>query len=197
MVIKASEIGKLLVERNMLRFGDFLLTSGKASSIYVDLRQLPSFPEEFKLLAGELSINISEKDAGICGVAVGGLPLATAVAMILLRPLVYVRKEKKEHGTMSRLEGVVDRSEYIVIDDVATTGGSLLRAVKAVREKGAEVRDAWVVVDRIQGAKESLGEEGVNLNSLATLPDIVRSIYNDLSKKEKIYASMYLKEVRY
>ncbi len=197
MVMGANELGKLLVRRNMLRFGDFLLTSGKRSTIYVDLRPLPSFPEEFKLLAAELSTEISEKDAGICGVAVGGLPLATAVAMILSRPLIYVRKEKKEHGTMSKLEGVINRSEYVVIDDVATTGGSLLRAVRAVRERGVEVRNAWVVVDRIQGAKESLEEEGVRLNSLANLPDIVRSIYDDLSEKEKIYASEYLKEVGY
>ncbi len=195
--MKASELGKLLTRRSMLRFGDFLLTSRKRSSIYVDLRPLPSFPEEFKMLADELSSNIGEENAGICGVAVGGLPLATAVAMMLSKPLIYVRKEKKEHGTMSRLEGVVNRNEYVVIDDVATTGGSLLRAVRAVRERGAEVRNAWVVVDRVQGARESLEEEGVKLNSLATLPDIVRSIYEDLSEEEKIYASKYLREVGY
>ncbi len=197
MVMKADEIGKLLIRRKMLRFGDFLLTSGKRSSIYVDLRPLPSFPEEFRLLAEEISDGIGEGDAGICGVAVGGLPLATAVSMILSRPLIYVRKEKKEHGTMSKLEGEVNMERYVVIDDVATTGGSLLRAVRTVRERGADVVDAWVVIDRVQGARESLEKEGVRLNSLATLPDIVRAIYEDLSDKERSYASRYLMEVRY
>ncbi len=191
----SAELGRLLVSKGMLKFGDFLLTSGKRSSIYVDLRPLPSFPDEFWLISKELSRRITKGEEGLCGVAVGGLPLATAVALLTSKPLVYVRKERKEHGTMSRLEGVISRETYIILDDVATTGGSLLRAVEAVKEAGAEVREAWVIVDRLQGARETLENVGVKLNSLATLPSVVRSVYEHLSEEERVYASKYLEEV--
>lgn len=190
-----TDLAKLLVERDMLKFGEFVLTSGQKSTIYVDLRPLPSFPREFRALAEELSRRIGE--GGICGVAIGGLPLATAVAMITSRPLIYVRKERKEHGTMSRLEGVVGERTYVAIDDVATTGGSLLMAVEAVRGAGAEVEEAWVIIDRLQGAKEELEKAGVRLNSVATLPEIVRSILDHLSEEERTYAESYLEEVGY
>ena len=195
--MESAELGAILLRRGMLKFGDFLLTSGRRSTIYVDLRPLPSFPEEFREISEELARRIGIGDGGICGVAVGGLPLATAVAMLASKPMIYVRKERKEHGTMSRMEGVVSEREYVVIDDVATTGGSLRRAVEAVREAGAEVEEAWVVVDRLQGAREALKELGVELRSIATLPDIVRSVLPHLPPEERRYAEIYLEEVGY
>ena len=84
----------------------------------------------------------------------------------------------------------------MVIDDVATTGGSLLRAIRSVREAGAEVKEAWVVIDRLQGARESLREEDVVLRSMATLPEIVRLLLESLSEEERGYALSYLEEVR-
>ncbi|MDK2384209.1 MAG: orotate phosphoribosyltransferase [Candidatus Korarchaeota archaeon] len=193
--MESAELGLILVRRGMLKFGDFLLTSGRRSTIYVDLRPLPSFPEEFRAISEDLAGRMGK--GGICGVAVGGLPLATAVALLTSKPLIYIRKERKEHGTMSKMEGVVSEREYVVIDDVATTGGSLRRAVEAVREAGAEVSEAWVVVDRLQGARESLKELGVGLRSIATLPDIVRSVLPILSPEERKYAETYLEEVGY
>ncbi len=197
--MEAAELGSILLRKGMLKFGDFLLTSGRRSTIYVDLRPLPSFPEEFREISEELAgrIGTGDGDGGICGVAVGGLPLATAVAMLASKPLIYVRRERKEHGTMSRMEGVVSEREYVVIDDVATTGGSLRRAVEAVREAGAEVEEAWVVVDRLQGAREALKELGVDLRSIATLPDMVRSVLPHLPPEERRYAEIYLEEVGY
>lgn len=189
------ELARLLLEKGMLKFGDFLLTSGYKSTVYVDLRPLPSFPREFRALAEELSRRIGK--GGLCGVAIGGLPLATAVAMITSRPLIYVRKERKEHGTKGRLEGMISERTYVVVDDVATTGSSLLRAIKAVREGGAEVEEAWVVIDRLQGAREALEREGVELKSLATLPDVVKPILDYLTKEERAYAESYLEEVVY
>ncbi|MEM2730243.1 MAG: phosphoribosyltransferase family protein, partial [Candidatus Korarchaeum sp.] len=120
----AYELGMLLLSKGMLRFGDFTLTSGRKSNIYVDLRPLPSFPDEFTSITEEIVRRIGDGEFGICGVAVGGLPLATAIAMRLRKPLIYVRKERKEHGTEGLLEGFLNRRSYLVVDDVATTGGS-------------------------------------------------------------------------
>lgn len=191
----AYELGRLLLSRGMLRFGDFTLTSGRRSSIYVDLRPLPSFPHEFLSVAEEIARRIREGDFGICGVAVGGLPLATAVSLSLRKPLIYVRKERKEHGTEGLLEGFIDRRSYVVIDDVATTGGSIIHAAKAVRSYGSDVREAWVVIDRMQGAAESLRSEGIELRSLATLPEIVEVLMDSLSEEEREHALRYLREV--
>ena len=190
----AHELGIILISRGMLKFGEFTLTSGKKSNIYVDLRPLPSFPEEFMKIATEMSKRMNG-DFGICGVAVGGLPLATAVAIISRRPLIYVRKEKKEHGTESLLEGSLNMRSYVIIDDVATTGGSILNAARIVRNYGSDVKEAWVVVDRMQGAAESLKEEGIELKSLATLPDIVKLVLDSLPERERSYALKYLGEV--
>jgi orotate phosphoribosyltransferase len=84
---------------------------------------------------------------------------------------------------------------YVIIDDVATTGGSILNAARIVRNYGPDVKEAWVVVDRMQGAAESLKEEGIELKSLATLPDIVKLVLDSLPERERSYALKYLGEV--
>ncbi|MEM1520797.1 MAG: orotate phosphoribosyltransferase [Candidatus Korarchaeum sp.] len=191
----AYELGMLLLSKGMLRFGDFTLTSGRKSNIYVDLRPLPSFPDEFTSITEEIVRRIGDGEFGICGVAVGGLPLATAIAMRLRKPLIYVRKERKEHGTEGLLEGFLNRRSYLVVDDVATTGGSISHAARIVRGHGSEVREAWVVVDRMQGAAENLRSEGIELRSLATLPEIVSMLIDSLSDEEREHALRYLREV--
>ncbi|MEM2219500.1 MAG: orotate phosphoribosyltransferase [Candidatus Korarchaeum sp.] len=191
----AYELGMLLLSKGMLRFGDFTLTSGRKSNIYVDLRPLPSFPDEFTSITEEIVRRIGDGEFGICGVAVGGLPLATAIAMRLRKPLIYVRKERKEHGTEGLLEGFLNRKSYLVVDDVATTGGSISHAARIVRGHGSEVREAWVVVDRMQGAAENLRSEGIELRSLATLPEIVSMLIDSLSDEEREHALRYLREV--
>ncbi|MEM2729374.1 MAG: phosphoribosyltransferase family protein, partial [Candidatus Korarchaeum sp.] len=109
--------------------------------------------------------------------------------------LIYVRKERKEHGTEGLLEGFLNRKSYLVVDDVATTGGSISHAARIVRGHGSEVREAWVVVDRMQGAAENLRSEGIELRSLATLPEIVSMLIDSLSDEEREHALRYLREV--
>ncbi|HFC49558.1 MAG TPA: orotate phosphoribosyltransferase, partial [Thermofilum sp.] len=90
------------------------------------------------------------------------------------KPLIYVRKERKEHGTKKIIEGdFKPGAKVLVVDDVATTGGSILRAVNALRSAGLVVEHALVVVDRLEGAEEALSRVGVRLFSLVTLKDLV------------------------
>ncbi len=104
----------------------------------------------------------------------GGLPLATGVALRLGRPLIYVRKDRKDHGTMKQLEGDYNQGQRVLlIDDVATTGGSLIEAARILRSSGLEVAEALVVVDREEGAREALRSEGIELYSLTTLKRIL------------------------
>jgi orotate phosphoribosyltransferase len=105
--------------------------------------------------------------------ALGAVPLAVAVALETNRPFVMVRKEPKDHGTKELIEGDVSPGEtFIIVEDVATTGGSTLKVVSALREVGANVSRAVVVVDRQEGAREMLTEHGIELISLFTVKDL-------------------------
>ncbi|MBN1677982.1 MAG: orotate phosphoribosyltransferase, partial [Candidatus Thermoplasmatota archaeon] len=112
-------------------------------------------------------------DAKIAGMALGAVPLTVAVALETNMPFVMVRNEPKDHGTKELVEGDVNPGEkFVIVEDVATTGGSTLRVVSALRQKGANVSKAVVVVDREEGATEMLKEHGIELVSLFKVKDL-------------------------
>lgn len=179
MDLKVGEIAELLYETGCIKFGVFKLSSGKVSSIYVDLRILSSFPKEFKTIVKLSSQIINRVNFDIiAGVAVGGLPLATAIAYELNKPLIYVRKTVKDHGTGRLVEGVIRKGvKALIVDDVATTGNSLVRTINILRENGAKIDHAFVVIDREQGSREKLRKMGIELLSLATLREVIKELY--------------------
>ncbi len=159
-----------------VKTGKFVLSSGRESDIYIDLRMVPSYPRVFKLILSSLYqvlYPLSGEIEGIIGVATGGLPWASGLALLAGLPLGYVRQERKEHGRGRLVETALSQgSRLIVVDDVATTGGSIERAVMALRSEGYDVRDAVVVVDREEGASERLASIGVRLWSVLKMRDI-------------------------
>lgn len=168
-------LGRLARERRALLRGDFTLSSGRRSGIYVDLRRLlgdgHAFLAALTLLQAFLSRELEEADY-IIGVATAGIPWATALALLSGKPMLYVRSVAKAHGTESRVEGGEPRGSCLVIDDVATTGNSLARAIKALECKCARI-SAAVLVDREEGAYERLASMGVTLRALLTLKELV------------------------
>lgn len=175
------ELAKLLYEAGCIKIGDFTLSSGLRSPIYINLKSLPSHPRAFKRVVRMLVAAIRNRDFdAVCGLALGGVPLATAVAYEMGKPLLYVRKEEKGHGLKTLIEGEPrDGIEAVLVDDVATTGGTLARGVRVLREHGIEVKEAIVVVDRLQGARETLRDLGVGLSSLITLPQLVEVLHSE------------------
>lgn len=169
---------EILKRANCIKLGRFVLSSGGESTIYIDLRSILSHPREFRALA-ELSTTAIRglRFDILAGVESSGIPLATALALLLEKPMIYVRKEAKAHGTRRLIEGDFRPGlRALLIDDVATTGSSLERAVSALRSEGLEVEDAFVVVDRGEGARERLAALGVRLTSMITLSQLLSSL---------------------
>lgn len=174
-------VAEILVRVGAFKVGEFRLSSGGVSRYYIDVRRVwgnPLHSERLVSLAAA-AVRILGLDFDvIAGVATGGIPLASMLALRLGAPLAYVRAERKDHGLGKLVEGAsVEGARVLVIDDVATTGGSIERATAVIRAGGGIVEDALVVVDRGEGAKERLERAGVRLWSLTTLKNIIE--YNE------------------
>lgn len=173
------DLSLLLFENRLIKIGSFKLSSGIISPFYIDLRGLISYPKVLKKIAKMILDLVSVKTNFdvIAGIATGGIPLAAFISSISEIPMAYVRKEKKEHGLEKLIEGIVDNKRVLLVDDVATTGASLEYAINVLRDNGAIVDHAAVIVDREEGAKERLERIGVKLLSLTTAKEIFTDLY--------------------
>lgn len=178
------EFATFLHQKGIIRFGDFTLASGKKSSYYVDLRLVPSFPHQFRLMIKHLQNTISEEigidnfDA-VASVPTGGLVIASALALETVKPLVYVRSQAKSYGTGKLVEGLVTKGmRILLVDDVATTGGSIIGGIRELRKEGAIITDAYVIVNRLEGAQESLGQEGVKMHHMLDILSVARTLHD-------------------
>jgi len=156
------QIGLMLVRNESIKFGDYTLTSGKKSPYYIDLRQTISSPITMDWISNSLAriiINEIGKDKvdKILGVPTAGVPFATMVSQKLALPLIYYRKARKEHGVRKKIEGSVERNHRVlIVDDLITTGESVIDAAEAVREQGGIATELVVLLDREQGGSERL-----------------------------------------
>jgi len=191
------EFATFLYEKKIIRFGDFTLASGKKSPYYIDLRLVPSFPHEYRKMIKGLQ-NLIADDIGfenfhsLVSVPTGGLVVAASLATEIVKPLIYVRKQAKEHGTGKAVEGVTCQDmKLLMIEDVVTSGGSVINAIKSIKEEKMIVTDAYAVVDRMEGATEALQAEGVKLHSLSTINDITQNLF-----EQKLITENILKQVQ-
>ena len=177
------EFVTFLHQKEIIKFGNFTLASGKNSSYYVDLRLVPSYPHEFRMMIKYLENQITE-DIGlenfesIVSVPTGGLVIGSALAIEIVKPLIYVRSKPKDYGTSKSVEGKIhDGMKVVMVDDVATTGGSVVNAIKSLTEVNVPVKDAYVIVDRMEGADEALAELGVKMHSILNILQIAEVLY--------------------
>ena len=190
------EFATFLHQNGIIKFGDFTLASGKKSSYYVDLRLVPSYPHEFrkmvKILEDEIANDIGlDKFDSIVSVPTGGLVIASALAIETVKPLIYVRSKPKDYGTSKSVEGKIhDGMKVVMIDDVATTGGSVVNAIKSLKEESISITDAYVIVSRMEGAEEALSELGVKMHSMLNILQITEALHEqnlvDESVLEKV-----------
>jgi len=177
------EFSIFLHQNDIIKFGDFTLASGKKSSYYIDLRLVPSYPHEFrkmiKYLENEITQNIGlDEFDSIVSVPTGGLVIASALAIETVKPLIYVRSKPKDYGTSKSVEGKIhERMKVIMVDDVATTGGSVANAIKVLKEINISIRDTYVIVNRMEGADKALAELGVRMHSILNILQITETLY--------------------
>ena len=154
-----------------VRFGEFELAHGGTSDYYVDKYRFETDPRCLELIADAFAERLGS-DEKLAGVALGGVPLATATSVAAGVPFVIARKQRKDYGTANLIEGRLEDGETVVVlEDIVTTGSSLIGAVEAIREAGGRVERALVVVDREEGGRENVEAAGVEMEALVTASD--------------------------
>jgi orotate phosphoribosyltransferase len=165
------------------RRGSFILSSGRSSSYYIDGKQVVMTPEGLYGMAVYILTSLQQKN--ITADAVGGLtlgadPIAAAVCALSQTATRYhplncfiVRKEAKKHGTASRIEGPFQKKmQVVIVDDVLTTGASVLSAAGAAEEEGAQVGTVFVLVDRQEGGREAVTQAGYTLEAIISRAEL-------------------------
>jgi len=185
------ELVSELFEIGCVKFGEFTLKSGIKSPIYFDMRILVSFPKLMNIVSEVFAAKIKEQSLDfdlICGVPYGAISLATGVSLKTDKPMIFKRKETKSHGTKKIIEGIYNTDDRcLVIDDVVTSGISIMETVDSLRENHIQVTDAVVLLDREQGGFENVKNGNVQLHSIFRTKEIL----NILFTKNKIDQDTY------
>ena len=172
-----SLIGQLF-KIGAIQEGEFHLKSGIDSPVYIDLRRVISYPEYFQQVVDLLAQELGDGEYHhIVGVPYAALPLASGIAVLYQKSMIMPRKEVKEHGTCRAIEGVYQRGQkVIIIEDIVTTGDSILETVTTLKNEGLEVEEVIVFLDRQQGAQKKLAEHGITLRAVCTLSDVLATL---------------------
>ena len=191
------EFAIFLFKNDIIKFGNFTLSSGKKSSYYIDLRLVPSFPHQFRKMIKNLQKLIIEKIGldnfdSLVSIPTGGLIIGSALAIETVKPLIYVRNKPKDHGTTKSLEGkILSGMRVMMIDDVATTGTSILNGIKELKAEGLSISNACVIINRLEGADKILNSVGVILHQLTDILEITEILF-----QEKLVSEDILEEIK-
>jgi uridine monophosphate synthetase len=181
-----SSLADGLLSAGCIKFGEFTLKSGLKSPIYIDLRQIISRPKLLEQIGqAYLPILKDLQFSRLAGLPYAAIPIATAISLSGNYPMIYPRKEVKTYGTKAEIEGEYHAAEIVVvIDDLATTGGSKFEAIEKLTGVGLVVKDVVVLVDRQSGAKESLAQAGYSMHAVLTISQLL-DYWESTGKVEK------------
>jgi uridine monophosphate synthetase len=168
-------VARGLLDAGCVRFGEFTLKSGLKSPIYIDLRRLIGFPSLLADVGRLLSDRARDLQWDVLApLPYAAMPIGSAMSLQLSRPMVYPRREVKDYGTKAQVEGVFEPGHVaLVVDDLATTGGSKLEGFEKLRGVGLVVHDVLVLIDRESGATEAMASADVGLHAVYTLTELL------------------------
>ena len=175
---KRARLRDIIAAKSLLTGRSFTLASGKPSRFFFDMKKTMLDPEGANLIADlMLDVLVKEDVTHVGGLAMGAVPLVSALCVKSFQrghklSCFYVRKETKDHGTESLIDGYLEAGAKVaILEDVTTTGGSALKAVAAVAAQGAQTRLVLSVVDRLEGAEAAFAGQGLRLVSLFNRED--------------------------
>jgi orotate phosphoribosyltransferase len=178
------ELVTFLFDNHAIRIGNYILSSGRSSRFYIDLRIIQSYPVYFRKTITLLKnivlsrIGLDEFDC-ICSIPTSGTIFGSSLAYELLKPHIYVRKDTKNYGTQKKIEGEIKPgSRVLFIEDVVTSGNSLLSALKTISEWSSTNR-AIVIIDRQQGAAENFKKHNLQIDSVISVVNAMEILKNN------------------
>jgi len=154
---------------------------------------VPSYPHQFRKMIKNLQNLIIEKTGldnfdSLASVPTGGLVVASALANEVVKPLIYVRNKPKEHGTTKSIEGKTSAGmKVVMVDDVATTGTSVINGIKQLKESGLSISDVYVIINRLEGADKALDDMGVQIHQLTDILDITIVLFQEKLVSKEIF----------
>jgi len=167
-------ISEMIKDSGALKVGSFTLSSGKKSSYYVDKYLFETSPGILKKISEEMIFRIEREFDIIAGPEMGAIPLITALSLKTEKPFLIVRKKDKDYGTKSKIEGNLKEGDKVLfVEDVTTTGESLLKAIRTVEEAGGVITEVLIVVDREEGAVERMKKLGYDVNVLLRMRELI------------------------
>ena len=167
-----SDLARRIADVSLLR-GDFTLRSGRKSTYYLDKYRFETQPDILLELGKMIAAKIPADAQRIAGPELGAVPLAASAAMQCGKPCLFVRNQKKEYGSGQQIEGVYHAGEKIVlIEDIVTSGGQVIEAVKTLKDAGLSVLKVIVIIDREEGGREAIEGAGIKMDSLFTTTDL-------------------------
>jgi orotate phosphoribosyltransferase len=166
-----NRIARMLKENGAVEYGEFTLASGARSSYYLDVKTALANPSVLQAIGREIA-GMASFDV-VAGVAVGGVPLAVATSLASGKPYAIIRGSEKSHGKAGKIIGKVAGMRVLLVEDVTTSGGSVIRGIEALRAEGALADTVITVVDREAGASDALAKQGVLLLALSRACEIL------------------------
>ena len=169
------EIALEMFDAGIVKFGSFTYKSGLTGPNYLDHSNIGSYPSLLEKVATIYAEKMTAaKVHKMCAVPYKAIVIGSVVAIKSGIPMLYVRKEVKEHGTKKLIEGIYTPGEEVaIIEDLVTTGISSIEVAQKLREAGLIVKHVFVNVDRLQGGKENLAKEGLTLHANMTMYEMI------------------------
>ncbi len=197
MTANTTSLATSLYQIGAIQFGEFTLKSGQTSSIYINLRKIISYPNILREVAELMwkALNNAKFDL-VCGVPYTALPIATCLSLNHNIPMVMRRKEKKDYGTKQLIEGEFHAGQTcLIIEDVITTGGSIIETATDLQQAGIDIKDVVVLIDREQGGRQNL-EKHFKVHSVLNMSDILQTLLasEHVDQNEKSIIEKFIKE---